>query len=181
MFSKEPRRVSSKLTADGRPKVMPLPFAIALVALMGVPLVVVFLSPDRQARIAARQEAAASQSPLEIALSAPVAERRALLFTDEPDGGVRVRDEADGATIRIFEAGSAGFVRTAMRGLAHSRMKIGVGPETPFILGATEDGRCVLFDPTTNHLVELAAFGERNARFFTELMHAPALERNASL
>ncbi|MEO1015566.1 MAG: photosynthetic complex assembly protein PuhC [Pseudomonadota bacterium] len=93
-------------------------------------------------------------------------------FADEADGGVGVYDYASGELISKFEPGSGGFVRVAIRSLAHSRQLAGAGPEAPFRLSKTVRGRLVLEDLVTGRMIGLEAFGTDNEGDFAKLFEA---------
>lgn len=95
---------------------------------------------------------------------------RDLRFVDDPDGGVAVYDAREKAPIQVLPPGTNGFVRAMMRNFARERRSNGIGPEAPFRLGATRDGRLVLQDPTTGRHVDLEAFGQTNAGVFAAFL-----------
>jgi putative photosynthetic complex assembly protein len=99
----------------------------------------------------------------------PVAER-GLLFADRADGGILVRDARTGRVIEELPAGTEGFLRGALRGLARDRLRAGHGPDVPFRLSAWADGRITLEDTATGVVMELHAFGRGNAEAFLNLM-----------
>ena len=99
-----------------------------------------------------------------------VVESVRVVFSDEPDGGVGVYDFESGATIKIFAPETGGFVRTAMRAVAHTRKIEGAGPEAPFELARTEEGRLLLTDTLTGRTVSLEAFGDANEQDFAQLL-----------
>lgn len=101
-----------------------------------------------------------------------VSRRVDLQFFDEPDGGVMVRQALSNEPLYRFPPETGGFVRVAMRAVVHSRKKEGVGPETPFTLMETFDGRLILHDRATSKQIELAAFGADNAATFRVLLNA---------
>lgn len=93
-----------------------------------------------------------------------------LRFTDEADGGVSVYNHDSGALIWHYPPETGGFVRTAMRAVVHSRKVAGIGPEAPFQLARTEEGRLLLTDPVTDLTVGLEAFGADNVRDFAQIL-----------
>ncbi|XWN33695.1 MAG: photosynthetic complex assembly protein PuhC [Devosia sp.] len=91
-----------------------------------------------------------------------------LRFADRQDGAIVVTTE-QGDT--VLEAGTSGFIRGVLRGLAYKRRGHGVGPEEPFILAVDPtSGALTLNDPTTQSRVFLRAFGEDNAAAFAALI-----------
>jgi putative photosynthetic complex assembly protein len=98
------------------------------------------------------------------------AESRELRFVDRADGSVAVLDGKDGSVIDVVEPGTKGFIRTVMRGLAHTRTEQGFGPEGSFTLTRWEDGRLSIADPLTGRQVELVGFGTTNAQVFANLL-----------
>lgn len=95
---------------------------------------------------------------------------RNLYFHDEPDGGVRIEDASNGATISMVEPGTGGFIRTTLRSLVHVRRSKGIGPETPFVLTEWDNGTLSLSDSETGKSVELHAFGPDNREAFAVLL-----------
>lgn len=95
---------------------------------------------------------------------------RSLYFFDEPDGGVRIEDAADGAIVAVIEPGTGGFIRTTLRSLVHVRQSKGIGPETPFVLTEWENGGLSLSDGETGRSVELGSFGPDNRAAFASLL-----------
>ena len=92
-----------------------------------------------------------------------------LRFEDRPDGSVSVSEFASGQQIHSVKPGEEGFVRATMRSLATARTRAGAGMEVPFELVRAADGRLLLNDPVTGRQVDLWAFGETNARSFSQL------------
>jgi len=106
--------------------------------------------------------------------AAPVAARD-LRFEDRADGGVSILDARDGRQVDVAEAGTNGFMRATLRGLARERRLRGVeaGASAPFRVTAWADGRVTLDDPATGRHVELEAFGQTNEAAFARLLPAP--------
>lgn len=98
----------------------------------------------------------------------PLVEHRMLAFADGPGGRIDVLG-AGGAPLGSIEAGHDGFVKVVLRGLARERMLHGVGPDSPFKLGRTADGRMLIEDPATGRVLLLDAFGAGNAQSFVHL------------
>ncbi len=98
------------------------------------------------------------------------AETRDLRFEDRSDGSVAVHDATDGSVIDVVAPGTKGFIRTVMRGLAHSRVERGFGPEGSFRLTRWDDGRLSISDPLTGRQVQLVGFGTSNAEVFANLL-----------
>ena len=104
---------------------------------------------------------------------ASVVESRDLLFSDGPDGSVRVTDP-QGVEVAVVKPGTNGFLRGVMRGLAQERLRRHEGTAIPFRLTHWSDGRLSLTDPVTNRHVYLEAFGPTNAAAFAALLSPPA-------
>lgn len=100
-----------------------------------------------------------------------VVESITVLFKDEADGAVGVYSAENGERIHRFAPETGGFVRTAMRAVAHKRKVAGAaGAETPFVLARTQEGRLLLTDIATGETVSLEAFGDSNERDFAQLL-----------
>lgn len=95
---------------------------------------------------------------------------RELRFLDRPDGSVAVLEPSDGSEVETLPAGTNGFLRGVLRGLARDRKLAGVGDGPPFRLVRWADGRLSLEDPTTGRRVDLGAFGAGNAEAFARLL-----------
>ena len=76
-------------------------------------------------------------------------EQRALLFEDQADGAVLVRDASSHAVVDTIQPGAFGFVRVAMRGMGARQAAHGVGADRQFPLTRWRDGRVTLDDPGT--------------------------------
>lgn len=98
---------------------------------------------------------------------------RDLTFEDRTDGTVAVFDAHDGRQVGVVAAGTNGFLRATLRGLARERRLHGSGREIPFRLAERADGRLTLEDTATGRRVNLEAFGSTNAAAFARLLHAP--------
>jgi putative photosynthetic complex assembly protein len=99
----------------------------------------------------------------------PTVQMRELRFEDKPDGNVAVIDARSNQLVETI-SGEAGFVRSALRGLARERKRVGFGPEKPFELIARSDGRLTLRDPVTDRRIDLESFGAQNAANFARLL-----------
>ena len=110
-------------------------------------------------------------APAAAAVSGPAPSRVVeLSFADMPDGSVSIRNHASGAVIAALPPGSDGFVRGAMRGLAHDRRVRGIGADAAFRLSEWPDRHLVLSDPTDGRTIDLDAFGDINKQAFSRLL-----------
>ena len=96
-----------------------------------------------------------------------------LTFADRDDGAVIAAYAGTGEVAQIWEPGTGGFVRTALRALAYDRREVGVGATLPFILSRTDGGRLLLEDPSTGKRLALEAFGRANMGEFEALLPEP--------
>jgi putative photosynthetic complex assembly protein len=103
---------------------------------------------------------------------AAAAEREFRIF-DRAAGGMEVFDARSGHLILVMPTGEGGFVRATMRALAQERRQVGLGPETPFRLARTADGRLALEDPAVQRRIDLDAFGPSNSGQFKPILDAP--------
>jgi putative photosynthetic complex assembly protein len=94
----------------------------------------------------------------------------ALRFVDHPDGSVVVLYAATGAKAARIAPGEGGFVRGVMRGLAHERIRRGVGQDAAFSLALDANGALWLTDPATRRQIDLDAFGIDNRSSFAALL-----------
>ncbi len=97
-----------------------------------------------------------------------------LRFVDEPNGSVNVRDGRDGHLVANLAPGTNGFVRGVMRGLAHDRMRRGIGQAPPFRLSRDARGKLWLQDTATSRLIDLEAFGQGNRAAFAAFLPGSA-------
>ncbi|GGK54940.1 photosynthetic complex assembly protein PuhC [Salinarimonas ramus] len=95
-----------------------------------------------------------------------------IVFEDRADGAVVVRDAADGDVIRVFDPGTNGFVRGALRGLARERKRREIGAEVPFTLVLWPTGHLSLEDTATRASIDLSAFGPDNFAPFVAILNA---------
>lgn len=94
-----------------------------------------------------------------------------LTFVDRNNGAVEVDDADNGnATIHVVPAGTNGFLRGVLRGLARARRNEHLGVEPPFTLTRWADGQMTLLDPQTGQRISLEVFGPTNARPFAQLL-----------
>ena len=93
-----------------------------------------------------------------------------LYFDDRADGGVDVRDAADGRIIETVAPGTNGFLRATMRGLVRERLRAQIGAGIPFALTRWSDGTLSIEDAGTGRRVSLEAFGPDNAQAFARLL-----------
>jgi len=105
-----------------------------------------------------------------VAKADPPSFSRDLRFEDLPDGGVRVRDAADGEEITVLAPGSEAFIRGALRALVRDRRLGEQGGDYPFRISSWPDGRLRLQDTATGRTVALEAFGATNAGAFARLL-----------
>lgn len=92
-------------------------------------------------------------------------------FADEPDGSVSIHNSDTGALIANLKPGTNGFVRGVVRGLAHDRLRRGLGSEPPFRLLETANSHLALRDTATGRVIDLEAFGSTNRQAFLALLH----------
>ena len=101
---------------------------------------------------------------------APAVSARDLRFEDRPDGTIAVFDARDGTPVAVVAAGTNGFLRATLRGLARERRQQGGERDIPFRLAERADGRLTLEDTATGRRVNLEAFGSTNAAAFARLL-----------
>jgi putative photosynthetic complex assembly protein len=95
---------------------------------------------------------------------------RTLIVADGAEGTVVVRDGQTGDAIETVGPGENSFIRHVFRGLAHERVKHGIGADEPFRLSRFEDGRLVLEDPAVGTVVAINAFGADHIRSFARIL-----------
>lgn len=112
--------------------------------------------------------------------SAPVVASRSLLFTDLPDGGIRLTDPSVPETVAVLPPGGDNFVRGVLRALVRERRSLEIGREMPFELVLQADGRLFIDDPATGRRIDLHAFGPANSSAFEPFLGVdPAVTREA--
>ena len=111
---------------------------------------------------------------------AAAVEVREFRFEDRPDGSIVVLDASGRQVIETVAAGTNGFLRGTMRGLARERMRQGISPQLPFRMIGRADGKLTLEDQGTGRRVDLGSFGPTNANVFAQIMvgHDPAPTRS---
>lgn len=95
-----------------------------------------------------------------------------LAFADRDDGGVTVTDADTGAVLETVAPGTNGFLRGALRGFAHERLRDGVGRAQPFTLTRWQDGTLSLQDEAIHRRIDLDAFGPTQSGDFAQLFAA---------
>ncbi len=111
--------------------------------------------------------------------TAPITAQRILSFADRDDGAVVVTLAKTGQTLDVM-TGQNGFLRGTLRGFGRTRRMDGIGSVPPLRLTGYADGRLVLFDPQTNRVVELEAFGSDNEAVFVRLLTMQPRAQTAS-
>jgi putative photosynthetic complex assembly protein len=94
-----------------------------------------------------------------------------LWFVDKANGAVSVRDQGGAHQIAVLEPGTNGFIRGVMRGLAHDRVRRGIGAAPPFRLSKWTAGRLTLDDTATGRQIDLNSFGVQNTGAFAQLLN----------
>lgn len=102
--------------------------------------------------------------------SGPPLRMREFRFEDRADGAIIAREAASGAEVQVFDPGTNGFVRGALRAMSRPRRQAEMGPDVPFRLAVWRDGRVTLEDLATGRVIELNAFGETNKDVFLRLL-----------
>lgn len=95
-----------------------------------------------------------------------------LYFLDQPDGGIQIKNAADGAVLQTVPPGANGFLRSTMRGLVRARNRSDIGSDTPFTLTRWANGTLSLTDETTGRRIDLDAFGPTQVDTFAKLLTA---------
>ena len=147
----------SELSVKGNADHTGVPRALLLGALA---LVMVTIMGSGFARVT---EVGVSRMPASTAVATLL-----LRFDDLEDGGVAVRNAADGNLLYKVEPGTNGFIRGTMRGLARERRNAGVGAAEPFKLTRWSNGSISLQDETSGRRLDLDAFGPTNAGAFAQ-------------
>lgn len=102
-----------------------------------------------------------------------VLQQRALRFSDEKNGGIRVVDASTGLVAAVLPPGTNGFLRGALRSLTRSRALASITDAVPFQLIQYADGRLVLLDPATKQHVTVSSFGPTQIASFDQLLPVP--------
>jgi putative photosynthetic complex assembly protein len=96
---------------------------------------------------------------------------RDLVFLDQADGSVLIRDVTKGAVASTLTPGSnSGFIRGVMRGLARDRHSRGLDASQPFRLTLWGNQQLALQDLATGRMIELNGFGDTNRMAFLSLL-----------
>ena len=93
-------------------------------------------------------------------------------FEDGPDGSVAIHDAGDGKVFYTVQPGADAFIRATVRGLAHERLREGIGETPPFTLTRWSDGTLSLEDKSTGRRINLDAFGPTQAGAFARVLQA---------
>ena len=142
-----------------RPKLEGWPLASIGSLLLASLILAGWSASDKRQRLAADQLSSLAYQGTTARVS------RNLVFRDEPDTSISVRDADTDQGLASIE-GEAGFARSVLRSLARTRLKAGHGPDQPFTLTRTEQGGLVLSDALTGERIDLAALGPTNASVF---------------
>jgi putative photosynthetic complex assembly protein len=102
-----------------------------------------------------------------------IVSQRDLLFLDQADGSVLIRDVANDQTAATMLPGSnSGFIRGVMRGLARDRHLRDLSGDKPFRLTLWSNQNLSLTDLATKRTIELNGFGDTNRAAFAALLEA---------
>ena len=93
-----------------------------------------------------------------------------LQFADSADGGVSIRNYANGREVSHLAPDSNGFIRGVMRGLVRERKMRHIGSAPPFRLAQWPDRHMTLTDSATGAQIDLDAFGDINRDAFSVLL-----------
>ena len=97
----------------------------------------------------------------------PVAvQSRDLLFNEQDDGFITIRQAGTGEEVGRIAPGEGGFIRASMRGLMRNRTRYGEPPDGAFRVTRTADGDVWLQDLSTKQDIELQAFGPNQVQAF---------------
>jgi putative photosynthetic complex assembly protein len=135
----------------------------ALIAAIGL----VFIS---LAAVTASRVSQLMTRPAPIAAAAPPLNAIALVFVDEPDGSIQVRNSDDRRLVQLIKPGTGGFVRGVMRGFARDRMVRDIGSAPPFLLALSQAGQLTMTDMATGRITVLEAFGSTNRASFASML-----------
>lgn len=92
-----------------------------------------------------------------------------VVFLEDPDGTIRIREAGSGILLRELAPGEGGFVRGVLRPLRRERMRRNIPAEAPYLLDRHGDGRLTLSDPGADLVLELAAYGPTSVAGFAAL------------
>ncbi|MBT3070355.1 hypothetical protein KKP04_05675 [Rhodomicrobium sp. Az07] len=103
---------------------------------------------------------------------------RAVIFRDAPSGGIAVYDQGATEPFQILEREKNTFMATSLRLLGQVRqVRSKAGSDAPFVITRWNDGKLTLTDPSTGETLELAAYGQRNADTFAQLLPQASVPR----
>jgi putative photosynthetic complex assembly protein len=91
-------------------------------------------------------------------------------FEDMDDGSVRILEATSGEVIDTLEPETNGFMRSTLRIMVRERRQSDIGAEIPFVIRRTVSDRIQLYDPATDRVIDLRAFGTTNAGAFARLL-----------
>lgn len=93
-----------------------------------------------------------------------------LHFVDQDDGSINVYRASDDALIDTVAPETNGFLRGALRSLVRARRAQEIGSSVPFTVQQTASGRFILYDESTDSLIDLRAFGPTNVEAFARFL-----------
>lgn len=95
---------------------------------------------------------------------------RMIVFEDAEAGTVHIRDAESSDIIATFGVSEGGFLRSALRAILYQRSTRGDDLYAPIELARAESGLTILYDPLTDRLINLDAFGPKNRDQFAALL-----------
>jgi putative photosynthetic complex assembly protein len=116
----------------------------------------------------------AVQNPVDASImQEPVAESVDLIFLDQDDGSVLVKNSKTNVPVLTLKRGEDAFIRAVIRGFVRDRTARKIGPDVPFRLYRLVDTRLVIEDISTNKRVNLRGFGPTQQAAFARLLPTP--------
>ena len=109
---------------------------------------------------------------LKVGMGQPM-EMRDLAVTRDGDGGLVVRDAANGRLLDVIAEGTPSFVPGAIRGLAYDRRARRADQSAAYRLIHWDSGQLTLTDLATGQKVLLNAFGRDNMLAFGRYLPTP--------
>ncbi|MEM9782728.1 MAG: photosynthetic complex assembly protein PuhC [Pseudomonadota bacterium] len=81
-----------------------------------------------------------------------------------------VLDAEDGSTIAVLNEQEGGFIRSVLRALSRGRLQSTLDRDVPFRVTSYANGRIALIDLETGRVIDIKAFGPKQAEAFAALL-----------
>ena len=107
--------------------------------------------------------------PVNVSPNSSIISSKLIYIEESDDLETRILNE-NGAILVTYPKGKETFVSTVLRVINRDRIKRNLDKSGPLILQRKDNGRIVIFDPSSKIELDLMAFGEDNILVFRDIL-----------